>query len=233
MSKVLVVPDLHAPAIHPKAFDFVRHIQDCWQTDRTVFLGDAFDLHALSYHQKEAGTKRILDEVYESRKQLEPFYKHFSRGKVDFLVGNHDALICRKAVDAEIPEEFIRPIKDIFGMPDNWKVTGRYGTVEIDGVAYRHGDAGAGGQTPAITQAKQAMRSTVIGHFHAAFGVQWYACDAMRIFGMSAGSLCDPTHLQQRYGQKYTKRPIVGMGVVLDGTHPFCEVMPTKNRGVK
>ena len=58
------------------------------------------------------------------------------------------------------------------------------------------------------------MRSTVIGHFHAAFGTFWYACDAMRIFGMSAGSLCDSTHLMQKYGKKYTKRPILGMGVV-------------------
>ena len=63
--RVLVVPDLHAPAIHPKAFDFVRQIQDDWQTDRTVFLGDAMDLHAMSYHQKELGTKRIIDEVEE------------------------------------------------------------------------------------------------------------------------------------------------------------------------
>ena len=232
-SRVLVVPDLHAPAIHPKAFDFVRQVQDEWQTDHTVFLGDAYDLHAMSYHQKELGTKRIIDEVHEATEQLQPFYDHFSTGKVDYLVGNHCHLICRKAVDAEIPEEWIRPIKDIFGMPKNWKITERYGTVLIDGVAYRHGDAGASGGTPAITQAKQAMRSTVIGHFHAAFGVNWYACDAMRIFGMNAGSLCDPTHLMQKYGRKYTKRPILGMGVVLDGTHAYCEVMPNANRGVR
>ncbi len=230
--RVLVVPDLHAPAIHPKAFDFVRQIQDDWQTDRTVFLGDIWDAHAASYHQKELGTSRILDEADEAMEQLQPFFNHFNTGKVDCLVGNHDDLICRKAVDAEIPSEWIKPVKDILGMPKNWRVTERYGTVLIDGVAYRHGDAGAGGQTPAITQAKQAMRSTVIGHFHAAFGVNWYACDAMRIFGMSAGSLCDPTHLMQKYGKKFTKRPILGMGVVLDGTHAYAEVMPNANRGV-
>ena len=126
-SRVLVVPDLHAPAIHPKAFDFVRKIQDEWQTDRTVFIGDAMDLHAMSYHQKELGTKRILDEVGEAMEQLQPFYDHFSTGKVDFLVGNHDDLICRKAVDAEIPCEWLKPMKDIFGMPKNWKVTERFG----------------------------------------------------------------------------------------------------------
>ena len=233
MSRVLVIPDLHSPAVHPLAFDFVRQIQDDWKTERTVFLGDIFDLHACSYHAKELGTPRALAEVDEAHERMQPFYEHFSTGRVDFLVGNHDALICRKAVDAEIPEEWIRPIKDIFGMPKNWRVTKRYGTVLCDGVAYRHGDAGAGGQTPAIAQAKQAMRSTVIGHFHAAFGVHWYACDAMRIFGCSAGSLCDPSHLQQRYGRRYAKRPILGMAVVIDGTHCFCEVMPVKNRGVK
>jgi len=232
MTNVLIIPDLHAPAIHRKAFDFVRQIQDEWQTDRTVFLGDAMDLHAMSYHAKEAGLPNALDEVSEAREQLQPFYDHFSKGKVNFLVGNHDYLICRKAVDAEIPEEWVKPIKEIFGMPKNWKITERYGRVLIDGVQYKHGE-GPGGNTPAFTQAKQAMRSTVIGHHHSAFGVTWHANDDIRLFGMSAGSLCDSRHLAQRYGQKYTKRPILGMGVVIDGIHAYCEVMPNENRGIK
>ena len=232
MARVLVVPDLHSPAIHPLAFDFVRRIQDDWQTDRTVFLGDIFDLHACSYHAKELGTPRALAEVEQAHDAMRPFYDHFSSGKVDMLVGNHDALIMRKASDAEIPEEWLKPIKEVFGMPKNWKVTERFGRVLCDNVQYKHGE-GSGGNTPAINQAKQAMRSTVIGHFHAAFGVNWYACDDMRIFGASAGSLGDSTHLAQKYGMKYVKRPILGMAVVIDGTHCFCECMPVKNRGVK
>ncbi len=232
MSRVLVVPDLHSPAIHPLAFDFVRSIQDQWKTDRTVFLGDIFDLHACSYHAKELGTPRALAEVDQAHCQMQCFYNHFKTGKVDVLVGNHDALIMRKASDAEIPNEWLKPIKEVFGMPKNWKVTARFGRVIIDDVQYKHGE-GAGGNTPAINQAKQSMRSSVIGHFHASFGVNWYACDDMRIFGCSAGSLCDANHLAQQYGQKYIKRPILGMAVVEDGTHCFCEVMPVKNKGIK
>ena len=43
MAIVLVVPDLHAPAIHPNALGFVKSVQDYWQTNKTVFLGDNFD----------------------------------------------------------------------------------------------------------------------------------------------------------------------------------------------
>ncbi len=232
-SRVLVVPDLHAPASHPKAFDFVRSIQDAWQTDRTVFLGDAMDLHAMSYHAKEAGLPNALDEVSEAREQLQPFYDHFNRGKVDFLIGNHDDLICRKAVDAEIPAEWIKPVKEVFGMPKNWKITERFGRVVIDNVQYKHGDSGAGGATPAIAQARAAFMSTVIGHFHASFGTHYHANDNMRIFGCDAGCLSDTAHLAQKYGKKYSKRPINGMAVIIDGIHSYNEVMPRPNKGVK
>lgn len=232
MSRVLVIPDLHAPAIHPKAFDFVRSLEDEWQTERTVFLGDAFDLHAMSYHAKEAGMPAALQEVVDAKDQMQPFYDHFSTGRVDYLVGNHCSLILRKAVDAQIPEEWIRPIKEIFGMPKNWNVVERFGRVIIDNVQYLHGDSSPGGATPAVSHAKQSFQSTVIGHFHAAFGINWYANANMRVFGMNAGSLCDSTHLAQKYGKKYTKKPILGAAVVLDGI-PYAEPLLLPNRGVK
>jgi hypothetical protein len=232
MSRVLVIPDLHAPAIHPAAFDFVRSLQDEWQTDRTVFIGDAFDLHSVSYHAKEMGLPNALQEVVEAKDQMQPFYDHFSSGKVDYMVGNHCALIMRKAVDACIPEEWIRPIKEIFGMPKNWKIHERYARCQVDGVQYLHGDSSPGGNTPALAHAVKSFQSTVIGHFHASFGVNWYANDNMRIFGCNVGSLCDSSHLAQKYGRKYTKKPILGAAVVIDGS-PYCEPLLLPNRGVR
>lgn len=225
--------DLHAPAIHPKAFDFVRTIQDAWQTDRTVFIGDAFDFHAMNYHAKEAGCPTAILELEEAHEQLQPFYDHFNTGKVDYMVGNHDALVMRKAVDAGIPEDWLKPIKELTGMPNNWKVHERYATCVIDGVAYKHGDGGPGGKTPALANAERGFRSTVIGHFHGAFGVNWYSNDVMRVFGMNVGCLADSTHLAQKYGRRYIKKPILGMGVVIDGDYPICEVMPLTNKGVR
>jgi len=230
---VLVIPDLHAPAIHKDAFDFVRRVQDKYKTTRTVFLGDIFDLAACSYHSKELGLPRALAEVSEAREQIQPFYDHFNRGKVDMLVGNHDHLICRKASDAEIPEQWIKPIKDIFGMPKNWKVTERFGRVVIDNVQYKHGDSGSGGSTPAIAQARASFMSTVIGHYHGSFGCNYFANDNMRVFGCDAGSLCDSNHLAQKYAKKYPRKPVRGMAVVEEGVNCFNIVMPSKNKGCK
>ena len=233
MSTVLVIPDLHAPAVHPAAFDFVLEVAEAYAPiDRVVFLGHAYDLHAMSYHAKEAGMPTALDEVEQAREQLQPFYDHFSTGRVDYMIGNHDWLIMRKAVDANIPENWIKPIKSIFGFPKNWRIHPRFGRVLIDGVQYRHGE-GLGGATPALAQAKASMRSTVIGHFHASLSVNYYASEDVRLFGLSAGSLCDSSSLAMKYGVKYAKRPLLGMGVVVDGVHAYAEVMPLKNRGVK
>ncbi len=79
--------------------------------------------------RKRLGTPRALAEVEEAHLAMTKFYDHFNTGKVDVLVGNHDALIMRKASDAEIPEEWLKPIKEVFGMPKNWRVTERFGRV--------------------------------------------------------------------------------------------------------
>lgn len=232
MSRVLIVPDLHAPAIHPKAFDFIRSLQDEWATELTVFLGDAFDLHSLSVHAKEAGMPNSLLEADQAIEQMQPWYDHFSDGEVHYLTGNHCARILRTAVDSAIPEEWVKPIKEVFQMPYNWQVVERFGNVQIDGVRYAHGDASPGGKTPSFAYCQQLFQSCVIGHFHSAFGVNWYCNDNMRIFGFNAGCLVDANHLASKYGQRYVKKPILGSGVVIDGI-PYAEPLLLPNKGVK
>lgn len=233
MATVLAIPDLHAPCIHAKAFDFVKSLADEYQPDRVVFLGDAYDFAAASYHQQAAELPCVVTEWEEAQRQLQPFFEFFGSGKVDFLIGNHDALLARRATDSGLPEKWLRPPRELFGMPKNWKITERFGTVVIDGVAYRHGDAGPGGQFPALAHAKQNFQSTVLGHFHQAFGVQWYVNRNMRVFGCCAGSLADSDHLAHAYGRKFNRKPILGAAIIQDGMHCFCEVLPIKNKGVR
>lgn len=82
----------------------------------------------------------------------------------------------------------------------------------------------------ALTQAKDNFRSTVVGHFHSQAGVRWWANPEFRVFGLSVGCGIDVRRLQFEYGRRFTAKPILGCGVVLDGHRAFFEPWLLKSR---
>ena len=231
--RVLVIPDLHAPCIAGSncdccgnALDFVRSVQDYWQTTKTVFLGDLVDHHRISKHESEPDSKGALDEYEESLEQLRPWYQHFR--KATMLTGNHDALVHRQAASAGLPAKYIRTLKDFLELPKGWDVVERWGHHELDNVLYFHGDCGPGGQgIPAYRHAMLHFKSVVQGHYHQSCGIQHFQnSSGGRLWGMQAGALACSRHLQMRYGRKFSRSPIMACAVVIDG-EPFVEVMPS------
>lgn len=225
--RVLVIPDLHSPAIEPRSLDFVKSVQDYYQTDRVVFVGDIVDSHQLSFHESEPSAPSAVDEYEQAMAQLEPWFKHFP--KADFLIGNHDAIVHRRAFSAGLPERFIKDIATLLCLPKKWKVTPRYGATQIDDVLYFHGEVGPQGQgIPAHRHALQQMQSVVQGHLHQSAGVIYSRTSrGKQIFGMQVGSLCDPDAINFSYSKKYAKGSPLGCGVVLDGEMAIFEAMPS------
>ncbi len=217
MTRVLVIGDLHCPATHPRYIDFIRDMQDAWQTDRVVFIGDVVDLHAISYHAHELDADNVFAEHSAAKQYIAEWYEEFP--KADVTVGNHDERVARKAKDVGIPEIMLKPYAELWGTPRwNW-----CDYTEIDGVHYTHG-TGMSGERPAFTRAKQAMQSSVMGHTHSKAGVSWLAGPHQTVFGMNVGCGVDPDHPAMRYSKSHLKRPMLGCGMVIDGT-PFFEPM--------
>ena len=67
--------------------------------------------------------------------------------------------------------------------------------------------------------------SVVMGHVHSVAGVKFGAGPLERWFGMDVGCLIDRKAWQFAYGKHMPKKPILGCGVVIDGT-PYYEPMP-------
>jgi len=230
--RILLVPDLHLPAEHPQAFDFIRDLQDQWQTTSTIFLGDMYDMACAGVHEKLPGAKSAKDEYEEALGLAEKWYDHFSTGPVHYLVGNHCARVHRQAESIGLCDEWVKPIKELYKMPKNWQVTERFGMLEVPGVdaVFQHGDkTSPGGRFPAISAAQQMGRSVFQGHFHSAFGCQWYTTPFMRVFGCQVGSLCDPNHIAQSYGRAFRKRPVLGAALCIHG-QPVCEPLLLDNK---
>lgn len=226
MARVLIIGDTHCPGMRRGYVEFLKRIADSYAVNRIVHIGDLADWSSISYHEKSPGLSNATAEYKKALKQVASLSRAFR--KVDWLIGNHDALTERQAVTAGLPPQLLRDYRDMWEV--DWTVHPRFSKLVIDGVIYAHGDSGRGGQDAAFKQAKDNFRSTVIGHFHPQAGVKWWANPEFRVFGMSAGCGIDAGRLQFEYGRKLAARPILGCGVVIDGRKAYFEPWLLRSR---
>lgn len=205
---------------------FLQGIADEYQPDRIVCIGDLVDWHSISYHESHPALSSPVQEVRKARRQVKSLTDIFP--KAEWLIGNHDDLVRRKARTCGLPDDVLVDPASYWGI--DWKVHPRFSRFTIDGVEYSHGENGPQGQYAAINQAKARFRSVVIGHLHANAGVSYYCNGEFRVFGMSVGCGVDVDKMEMEYGKKFTRKPILGCGVVIDGKRAFFEPWLLKSR---
>ena len=225
---VQAIGDTHAPAMHKRYVQHCAKIRDAWQPERFIHVGDIVDWHAISFHSREPGSPTAEQEIEAARKQLHKLHDEFP--EMTILIGNHDAIPARKFQEYGLPLDLLPSRFLESGWADFWDTPGwtfipRFGSVEVDKVIYQHGDKGIARFPSALNNAKANFRSCVQGHHHAQAGVWWYATEKAKIFGLQTGCGVDHRVLTQSYGRKFNAKPILGCGVVIDGTHAYCETM--------
>jgi hypothetical protein len=180
------------------------------------------DFHGISFHTKEFGIPDIEREIQEAREQVQTLCELFP--DVDYLTGNHSALPVRQAQEAGLPPSMVLSLAEILDLPDTWNVLPRYTDLIIDDVIYRHGDKGRSNQTnAAFLNAQNEFMSVVQGHMHSQGGVLYGANQSKRYFGMQVGCGTDPRSPYLNYSKIYSKSPMLGCGVVLDGERAIFE----------
>ena len=209
---VLVIGDLHLPFTLDGYLEHCIEIYKKYNCDTVVFIGDILDLHFTSYHETSTEGYGATQEHDLSVEMLRKWYKAFPKAYV--TIGNHDALIYRKAMSAGISKRWIQNYSQVLGTPGWEWVT----DVVIDDVLYTHGT------TNAYTKAKQNLMSTVQGHLHSQAGIQFYVGAKSRIFGFQVGCGVDMKSYAMEYGRNFPK-PVISCGVVIEGLHPYLEVM--------
>ena len=209
---VLVIGDLHLPFTLEGYLEHCIKVYKKYNCDTVVFIGDILDLHFTSYHETSTEGYGATQEHDLSVEMLRKWYKAFPKAYV--TIGNHDALIYRKAMSAGISKRWIQNYSQVLGTPGWEWVT----DVVIDDVLYTHGT------TNAYTKAKQNLMSTVQGHLHSQAGIQFYVGTKSRIFGFQTGCGVDMKSYAMEYGRNFPK-PVISCGVVIEGLHPYLEVM--------
>lgn len=213
--RVLVIPDLHCPFEHRDALKFLKAVRKKFKTTEVVCLGDEVDMAAVSDYTKDPDGLSPGDELKEAVKHLKVFYKEFPKAKV--CTSNHTARPYRRAFQFGIPSAFIKSYHDFLQAPIGWTWAESY---TLDGVRYEHGE-GYLGRDGALKAANANGRSTVIGHIHSFAGIQYSATPEQLFFGFNSGCLINRHAYAFAYGKHMSAKPILGCGVVIDGTPHF------------
>jgi predicted phosphodiesterase len=226
MTKVGIVGDSHCPVMVDGYAEWCMDVFDQWGVERIVHIGDLTDQHSASMHANEIGFYDIVSEMEAAREQVSHMAEVFG-DKVEVLQGNHDSNLGRKMKLVGLDPALLRTPEDIWDV--KWKFYPRYHKLIIDDVIYMHGDQGRGGRTPSLAKAEGEWMSVVAGHHHSAGGVWWGCNENTRYFGLSVGCGVNHKHAVMAYGASFAMKPMLGCGVVIDGT-PYFEPMPLANK---
>ena len=219
MARVGIIGDTHLPYELDGYLEFCQEQFDLWNVDTVVHIGDFIDNHSLSFHDSEPLLHNVHGEYESALERAKRWYDAFPN--VTLILGNHDRIPARQLRKLGMePSIYMRPLEELLDMPEGWLIEEQ---IEIDGVLYHHGET-ANGVNGFRNDAKQRMQCTVSGHNHSNLGVSYTASDRELVWGMAVGCGVNQKHLAFAYGRHFKLKPIIGCGVVIEGT-PYAEPM--------
>lgn len=224
---VLVISDMHHPYHHPDTVKFLQALKNKYRFDRIICIGDEVDYHALSFHDSDPDLPSAGDELENAKKSLKPLFKMFP--KMDIVESNHGSMVLRQGLAAGMPKAVLRPYNEVLGAPRgwNWKFDVKVNT-PMGKVYFCHGKSGAAGRLASLYG-----MSAVQGHFHEKSQITYISTPEKLMFDMHVGCLADDKSLALGYNKINPKRPIVSVGVILNGIpHIIPMVLNKKGRWI-
>jgi len=101
-NRVLVIGDIHLPFERKGYLEFCKEQYALYNCNKVVFIGDIIDSHYSSFHATDPDGMGGGDELALCIERIKAWYKAFPNAYV--TIGNHDAIIMRKAFDSGVPK---------------------------------------------------------------------------------------------------------------------------------
>jgi hypothetical protein len=189
----------------PSGMLLVRH-------EGQIHVSGNCDNHTLARNYKpHPNAPSAGDEFKQAKKFLDGLEELFP---VLYLAeSNHTARLWKTTQDAGIPDQWIRTPNEAFDKPrwewyrEIWLQT------KLGPVCVQHGDR----QKGALRYARTLGASTIQGHHHSEFGIQFQNSRHRILYGMDVGCLCDADALALAYARTNPLGQMLGTGVVVDG----------------
>lgn len=177
-------------------------------------VGDETDHYFGSAYQKDPnGWYTANSELAATRDKLRQWYKAFPLMKL--AISNHGLRWAKKAFEAEIPSQMIKPYQELIEAPvgwvwkEEWLIKSKHPMRMIHGMGYS-------GAQAAVNAAIDSGQSCVIGHVHSHAGVTIIRRPGLSCWAMNTGCLIDDTQYAFTYNKYHRHRPCLGVGVVID-----------------
>lgn len=214
----------HAPYNHKDLLKFYTAVQKHYDLTDVIHLGDEWDFHSYSYHEKDPELKGSQDEVSAAQvfsRKLETIWP-----KLTILHSNHASLIYRKARTSGIPHWMIRSYREIHGVESGW-VWEFEKTITLPDGSPLHLNHGT--KANAWSRAQKQGTNTASGHWHTLFYVQTFRTFTSQRWAMQVGTGIDASSRAFAYGKENLGQPILGMGVVIDSKPQLVPMTLTKS----
>lgn len=222
---VLVISDTQAPFHHQDTVPFLKAVKKKYEPDHIVHIGDFIDAYCLSDYVRNPDAISAVEEIGKAKEFVRDLGKIFPN--MDIVEGNHCQRLQRAFRRAGIPGAFMKTWKEVLCMPKGWNWHLEF---QLDGVLYQHGnESGAGGQVAAQRRAMLNGRNTVAGHLHMNASIMYFANRETLLWGMHVGSLIDHKAIAFEYSHKSLRKPILSIGLVIDGTPMLIPMVLDKN----
>lgn len=225
--RILCIADTHFPYHHRDTFAFLKAIKDEYDINEVCHVGDVNDNHFPSYHEKESDCLGGAEEIHASRLACQRLEKIFPEMKI--ALGNHDLLPKRKAASANVPLDWVSEPNTVYELNGGWDWASSHYISYGDNLKFLlvHSIG-----INLKTNSTRYSHSSVQGHHHSTFGINYVAdTDTLR-WAMGVGCLIDPKSPAFMYDKKnIVSRPILGSGVVIEGTPHVIPMTLNKSGG--
>lgn len=223
--RVLILGDLHFPFHHIDTFNFIKAIKKKYNPDKVISIGDETDQHSWSFHEHNPLLPNPEEELSRAKADIQKLNVLFP--KMDILESNHGSLVYRKQVAAGLPRGVFKTYNEIYDIDKGW-TWHRDLTIKLSDGSYCYF---CHGKSADVLKTSQSMgMSTVQGHYHEKFSIQYWGNSLGLYFAAQTGCLVDDDSLAMEYNKTNLKRPLIGSLIILDG-HPKLLPMVLNRKG--
>ena len=220
---ILIISDTHIPYHHKDLLPFLKAIKKKYKPDRVIHIGDEVDKHAMSMHDSDPDLPSAGDELKQSLpiiKELENLFPD-----MDVLDSNHGSLVYRRALKHGIPKAYLRHYNEFLEVGKGWKWHDDLTVDTLGGPVYF-----CHGKVADVLKLAQSMgMSCVQGHYHSSYSIKYYGNSLGLYFGLQVGCLINKDSLAFRYNKTQGARPIIGLGMIIDGLPKLIPMVLNKN----
>ena len=210
MSNILVIGDIHEPFCLDGYREFCYKTYKKYKCKEVVFIGDIIDSHYSSFHASDPDGYGAGEELDRAINKIEKWAALFPIARV--CIGNHDAIVRRKAFDSGVSKRWIRDYNEVLGVP-GWDFKESH---TINDVLYVHG-TGTSGRNAAAGKALQYGMNVVQGHIHTESSIIYNGS----VWGMQTGCGVDRKSYAMAYSKHFAKTYKISCAVVTSDRMPI------------